>query len=350
MRRVLKVFLCLLLLPACEQPFTHHRPTASSSPDVPAQVAVRAPVVTPSPEKIEFTLANEGAGVRVETNGEGYLARSTSGITSPRDTHHPITMIPITAKSMLDTHVADNTSYTYLHIVGERVAGALTITRPNKPLPLIARPSLLVDKIHYYLEVRDGGQPAKRYPFVLGSTPKKRKLNQDNQSTPEGFYRIINLQPEATYHKAYDIDYPNTIDRFRYRFAQTYLNLGDPGIGGEIQIHGWGIPRNYTWGCMALRDTDMDELFEHPEIAVNTSVKIVGHELSRADLVSIGKRRTNKEIKAIQKRLKGLGFDPGPVDGQLGEATRTALGRFQIDQGLAVSCQLDEATVQKLDL
>ena len=336
--------LCLLLLLACSQPSPPLVPTPVPTTPEPAPT----PVVSPTPEEIPFKLINEESGVRIETSGEGFLARSTSEISEPDEAHQPITTIPITSNSMLDTQVADNVTYTYLYVKGDTVHGPLSIVRPDKTLKQLASPSLLVDKVHYYLEVRDKGQKLKRYPLVLGATPDKRKLNQDNQSTPEGFYRIINLQPDATYHKAYDIDYPNAIDRFRYRFAQTYLDLGEPGIGGEIQIHGWGIPRNYTWGCMALRDSDMDELFKHPEIGVNTSVQIVGHVLSRADLASIGKSRTGDEIKKLQKRLKSLGYEPGPLDGQLGEATRTALGRFQIDQRLPVSCQLDQKTIQRL--
>ena len=37
---------------------------------------------------------------------------------------------------------------------------------------------------------------------------------------------------------------------------------------------------------------------------------------------------TRSEIERIQERLAALGFDPGPVDGTLGNATREALRRF----------------------
>ncbi len=39
---------------------------------------------------------------------------------------------------------------------------------------------------------------------------------------------------------------------------------------------------------------------------------------------------TRSEIERIQERLAALGFDPGPVDGTLGNATREALRRFQV--------------------
>jgi peptidoglycan hydrolase-like protein with peptidoglycan-binding domain len=38
---------------------------------------------------------------------------------------------------------------------------------------------------------------------------------------------------------------------------------------------------------------------------------------------------TGEEVRAVQQRLKQLKFDPGPVDGQFGELTRTAVWGFE---------------------
>ena len=53
-------------------------------------------------------------------------------------------------------------------------------------------------------------------------------------------------------------------------------------------------------------------------------------------------------IGQAQDRLKAAGFDPGPLDGVLGQRTREALRRYQASQGLPTTGQLDEATRQAL--
>ncbi len=163
---------------------------------------------------------------------------------------------------------------------------AVAVEAPSAALPSLQSPSLLVDKTQYCLEVRDGGRTVRRYPIALGRNPFRRKLHEDNASTPEGHYRIVSLQPQATYHRAYDLDYPSEVDRQRYEQAARKGELppSRPGIGGEIQIHGKGIHANWTFGCIALRNQDMDELFAHPEIAVGCPVDIAGREFNRADL------------------------------------------------------------------
>lgn len=53
-------------------------------------------------------------------------------------------------------------------------------------------------------------------------------------------------------------------------------------------------------------------------------------------------------IGQAQERLKGAGFNPGPIDGVLGPQTRAALRRYQASQGLPATGALDEATRQVL--
>ncbi|MEM7567285.1 MAG: peptidoglycan-binding domain-containing protein [Pseudomonadota bacterium] len=55
-------------------------------------------------------------------------------------------------------------------------------------------------------------------------------------------------------------------------------------------------------------------------------------------------------VRLVQERLAERGFDPGPVDGVMGRATRSALGGFQASEGLAVSNAPDEATLAALGL
>jgi hypothetical protein len=53
-------------------------------------------------------------------------------------------------------------------------------------------------------------------------------------------------------------------------------------------------------------------------------------------------------VERAQRRLNALGCDSGPVDGVLGEWTRSAVVRFQSRHGLAQSGRLDGSTVRRL--
>ena len=50
----------------------------------------------------------------------------------------------------------------------------------------------------------------------------------------------------------------------------------------------------------------------------------------------------------VQQRLLELGYDPGPVDGMAGPATRAALGAFQKDRGLRPTGRMDSPTREAL--
>jgi peptidoglycan hydrolase-like protein with peptidoglycan-binding domain len=50
-------------------------------------------------------------------------------------------------------------------------------------------------------------------------------------------------------------------------------------------------------------------------------------------------------ITKVQEKLRELGFDAGPPNGDFGAKTQTALGQFQLANGLPVSGQLDDRTL-----
>ena len=53
---------------------------------------------------------------------------------------------------------------------------------------------------------------------------------------------------------------------------------------------------------------------------------------------------SSSELAALQEALVRLGYEPGPVDGVLGPATRAALRRFQVDNDLIADGYPDAAT------
>lgn len=136
----------------------------------------------------------------------------------------------------------------------------------------------VVDKLRRKLHVFSRGEKLKTYEAELGSKGLRRKLHSGDQATPEGHYRVTELRgPGRTkYYKALMLSYPNSEDRARFAFAIRSGQLSRSArIGGLIEIHGeGGQGRDWTDGCVALTNADMDDLF--PRARIGTLVTIVG--------------------------------------------------------------------------
>lgn len=277
-----------------------------------------------------WLLAWSASAETVTIAADGTVYRCTRRVTfeEARTGRYPAARLQARGGRLVDGAPPDGVTLYYVSR-----GNTVSVTTPPRALPRLASPRLLIDKRNYVLEVQDAGRVVKRYPVALGANPVNRKLCQDRASTPEGRYRIINLQPEATFFKAYDIDYPTALDWDRYDFAAAHglLPAGNPPIGGEIQIHGKGIETNWTWGCIALRNEDMVELFAHPEIASGVEVLITGAQLSLQDLQAIA-RAPRAELAR-----RGLG-------------SPAALGEYQVKKGLPVTCEPDARTLKSLGL
>lgn len=57
-----------------------------------------------------------------------------------------------------------------------------------------------------------------------------------------------------------------------------------------------------------------------------------------------------ENVKRVQRALKKLGFDPGPVDGAYGPKTTTAVYAFQITKGLTPDGELGPLTARSLKI
>jgi N-acetylmuramoyl-L-alanine amidase len=64
--------------------------------------------------------------------------------------------------------------------------------------------------------------------------------------------------------------------------------------------------------------------------------------------LAIGEIDPADTVSGAQGRLRDLGYNVGPIDGDLGPQTRTALKTFQKDHSLEVSGALDGATSDAL--
>jgi L,D-peptidoglycan transpeptidase YkuD (ErfK/YbiS/YcfS/YnhG family) len=136
----------------------------------------------------------------------------------------------------------------------------------------------LVDKLKRKLYVYSAGKRIATYNAELGVKGLRQKLHSGDQATPEGRYRVTQVRGtgRTQYYKALLLDYPNPEDRARYAFGRRSGEVPRrAGIGSLIEIHGdGGQGRDWTDGCVALRNDDMDRLFARAQTGM--TVTIVG--------------------------------------------------------------------------
>ena len=122
------------------------------------------------------------------------------------------------------------------------------------------------------------GEPVRRYPAEVGANALGVKRLKGDRATPEGRYRVVEKKDvgRSVYHRALLLDYPNAADRERFAVAKRRGELPrGAAIGGLIEIHGdGGRGQNWTDGCVALANADIDDLFAR--VRSGTRVTIVG--------------------------------------------------------------------------
>jgi murein L,D-transpeptidase YafK len=110
----------------------------------------------------------------------------------------------------------------------------------------------------------------KEYTISLGFQPKGKKMAEGDGKTPEGNYYIDAKNDKSSCYKNLGVSYPNAPDK-----ANGYT-------GGLIKIHGlkngFGFigkfHRFYDWtdGCIAVTNQEMEELFQN--VAIGTTLTI----------------------------------------------------------------------------
>ncbi|HVN76277.1 MAG TPA: L,D-transpeptidase, partial [Thermoanaerobaculaceae bacterium] len=138
--------------------------------------------------------------------------------------------------------------------------------------------AIIVDKLRRRVILYRAGKVMASYPAELGANGLRRKEHSGDRATPEGRYQVVEAKqaPASRYNKALLINYPNDEDRMRFALGRTRGTISmRAGIGNLIEIHGdGGEGRDWTDGCVALTNEDMDRLFAR--VHVGTPVTIVG--------------------------------------------------------------------------
>ena len=151
---------------------------------------------------------------------------------------------------------------------GAALSGLVLLLGCAAPPPERLSADQVVDKKgERRLLLLSGGEPVREYRIALGDAPVGHKVRQGDERTPEGDYVLDWRNPNSRFHKSIHISYPNESDRLYARAMGV-----DPG--GMIMIHGRpnyiSSPtvlaeydrRDWTDGCIAVRNEEMDEIWE----------------------------------------------------------------------------------------
>lgn len=136
--------------------------------------------------------------------------------------------------------------------------------------------SVLVEKSKHTLTLLKGGKSIATYHVVFGGNPVGHKEQEGDNKTPEGIYTLDSKNANSSYFKSIHISYPN---------AEDLAKAKSKGVsaGGAIMIHGqkngfgWASSAvqkiNWTAGCIALSNEDMEKVWKSVNIPITIEIK-----------------------------------------------------------------------------
>lgn len=129
------------------------------------------------------------------------------------------------------------------------------------------------------------------YNAFADKVKRGSSVEKDHWRTPEGSFYVARKNPHSKYYKALVLNYPNTEDAERGLkqglITQEQYNaivisertysmppMNTP-LGGWIEIHGdgTGARSNWTHGCVAIRNTDIERIWDIVDVGTPVLVQ-----------------------------------------------------------------------------
>lgn len=117
----------------------------------------------------------------------------------------------------------------------------------------------------------------KAYKIGLGTSPVEDKEREGDFRTPEGQFYVCTRNEKSKFHLFLGVSYPNQEDAKRGLASglitqEQYDAIVDAQnkqerppwntpLGGEVGIHGHGSSSDWTWGCIAVENQEIEELW-----------------------------------------------------------------------------------------
>lgn len=157
------------------------------------------------------------------------------------------------------------------------------------PVSSIKTPEIYVYKEKRRLYVIQSEVLVRDYPIGLGFHPQGDKEREGDGRTPEGDFFVCVKNASSRFVKSLGLNYPEKRHAERAFFAGVlspnefrdillaHEKKSTPPwrtiLGGEIFIHAGGAHKDWTDGCVALYNSDMDELFQIAALGTNVVIR-----------------------------------------------------------------------------
>lgn len=158
----------------------------------------------------------------------------------------------------------------------------------NKPVSEPENTSVKIFKKRRVLELYGDNKLIGRFKIGIGRQNSGFKEKEGDNKTPEGSYYVCYINANSKYKYFFGISYPNikdaqnglnkniineiTYNKIKRAIDEERTPPWHTPLGGEIGIHGGGTKSDWTYGCIAMSDIDIDIIKEY--IRLKTVVNI----------------------------------------------------------------------------
>lgn len=138
------------------------------------------------------------------------------------------------------------------------------------------------------LRLYKGSQIVEEFKVALGFSPIGHKKIEGDGKTPEGEYYICVRNSESKFYLSLGLSYPN-IEDARFGLEEGLIEADEfdnikkaienkeipnwySPLGGEIMIHGHGSQGDWTEGCIAIDNDEMDILWDYCNLGLKVFI------------------------------------------------------------------------------
>ena len=138
-------------------------------------------------------------------------------------------------------------------------------------------PRILIEKAARRLTLYSEGKALATYRVGLGASPELDKEREGDHRTPEGTFYLCSRNAASPFHLFLGLSYPGPEaaerglkaglitqaqrDAIRRAWKAKAVTPQFTRLGGLVGIHGGGNGSDWTWGCIALNDPGIEELW-----------------------------------------------------------------------------------------
>jgi murein L,D-transpeptidase YafK len=153
----------------------------------------------------------------------------------------------------------------------------------------VEKPRIVVYKSARKLEFYSDQTLIRTYKIGLGFSPLADKQREGDGATPEGDFYVFVKNNRSAYYLSLGVSYPNVEDAQRGlrdglitkaqhdKIVEANRKKVAPPqytkLGGLIYIHGHGAKSDWTWGCVALENEHIKELYDAVSVGTPVTIK-----------------------------------------------------------------------------